>query len=136
MDCIFCKIGNHEIPNYTVYEDNHCLAFLDINPHAKGHTVIIPKVHAETFFDMNEELVKEFFPAVQKTMEKIEAVLHPEGYNVGWNQGVLGGQVVPHLHVHIFPRYPGDNGSSLHSIVNQPGDETVAEVAKLFICVT
>lgn len=132
-DCIFCKIVDREIPNCTVYEDNHALAFLDIHPHAKGHTVIIPKVHAETFFDMNEELVKKFSSALQKTMEKIETVLHPDGYNVGWNQGEAGGQVVPHLHVHIMPRWEMDGGGSMHSIVKNPGSQSVEDVAKLFI---
>lgn len=131
-DCIFCKIVDGDIPNYTVYEDSQVLAFLDINPHAKGHTVIVPKVHAETIFDLNEELQKHFFPAIQKVMERIEEVLGPDGYNVGWNQLEAAGQVVPHLHVHIMPRWKGDGGGSMHSIVKNPGDQGVEEVAKLF----
>jgi len=131
-DCIFCKIVDGEIPNYTVYESSHVLAFLDINPHAKGHTVIIPRVHAETIFDLNEELQKEFFPAIRAVMERIEKVLHPDGYNVGWNHGAVGGQVVPHLHVHVMPRWEGDGGGSIHSVIKNPGEVSVEDVAKLF----
>lgn len=132
MDCIFCKIVNKEIPNYTVYEDANNLAFLDIHPHAKGHTVVIPKVHAETTFDLNEELLKEFSLAVERSMERIDHVLHPDGYNVGWNHGKSGGQAIAHLHTHIMPRWHGDGGGSMHSVVDQPGDTPVAELAKLF----
>jgi len=65
-------------------------------------------------------------------MEKIQAVLKPDGFNVGWNQSPAGGQVVPHLHIHIMPRYEGDGGGSMHSIVNNPGSVSVGEVARLF----
>lgn len=132
MNCIFCKIVSGEIPNYTVYQDNHALAFLDIHPHAKGHTVVIPKIHAETIFDMNEELFKEMAPAIQKTAEILQHKLNPDGFSIGWNHGEAGGQVVPHLHVHIMPRWKNDGGGNIHSIVNNPGDASVADIAKLF----
>lgn len=131
-DCIFCKIINKEIPNHTVYEDDHVLAFLDIFPHAKGHTVVIPKLHAETIFDLSGEEARELMRGVKQAMERIESVLHPEGYNVGWNHGDIGGQVVKHLHVHIMPRYSGDEGKSVHAIVNHPEGD-VSELAKLFV---
>ncbi len=131
-DCIFCKIVAGDIPNFTVYEDSQTLAFLDIHPRAKGHTVVIPKIHAETVFDLNEELLKSLLPAVQRATEKLEKVLQPEGYNIGWNHGEVGGQVVPHLHIHIMPRWIGDGGSNMHGIVNNPGNMSVEEVATLF----
>ena len=131
MDCIFCKIVNKEIPNYTVYEGEHVLAFLDINPHAKGHTIVIPKVHAENYFDLNEDLLEFFSVGVKRAMEKLKEKLHPAGYNVGWNQNEVAGQVVPHLHVHIFPRYEGDGGGSMHSIVPRLKDLDIKTVAEL-----
>lgn len=131
--CIFCKILKGDIPNYTVYEDNHVLAFLDINPHAKGHTVVIPKVHGDTIYDLNEELQKELFPVLSKVMHRIDEVLHPDGFNVGWNHGEAGGQVVPHLHIHVIPRWEGDGGGSIHSIVKNPGDKSVEYVGALFV---
>jgi histidine triad (HIT) family protein len=131
-ECIFCKIVKGETPNYTVYEDENVLAFLDIYPHAKGHAVVIPKIHAETYFDLNEELLGKFSLGVKRAMEKIEKTLQPDGFNVGWNQDEVAGQVVPHLHVHIIPRYKGDSGGSMHSIIKNPGEVSVEELAKFF----
>ena len=132
MDCIFCKIINKEVPNFTVYEDDFVLAFLDIFPHAKGHTVVIPKKHFSDFLSLSAEEIKLLIVGVQNAMKKIQAVLNPEGFNVGWNEKPVAGQVVPHLHVHIFPRYAGDGGGSVHSIIKNPGDKTPQEVFELF----
>ena len=130
-DCIFCEIVLSNIPNYTVYEDNQTLAFLDIHPRAKGHTVVIPKVHAETIFDLNEELLKSLLPAVERTTEKLESALQPDGYNIGWNHGEAGGQEIPHLHVHIMPRWDSDGGTNMHGIIDNSGDASVEDVAAL-----
>ncbi len=131
-DCIFCKIWTGEILSYKVYEDLKVLAFLDVKPHSKGHTVVIPKVHGMTVFDYSDKQLQELMTATRKTMRRINEVLSPDGFNVGWNHSSAGGQVVPHLHVHIFPRYTGDGGGSMHSIVKNPGTMSVEEVAKLF----
>ncbi|MFA6424454.1 MAG: HIT domain-containing protein [Candidatus Magasanikbacteria bacterium] len=132
MDCLFCKIINKEIPNFTIYEDENVLAFLDIFPHALGHTVVIPKKHFHNPLEMSEDEFKNFSVGIKKAQDKIEAVLKPAGYNVGWNQDEVGGQVVPHLHVHIFPRYEGDGGGNMHSIINNPGGQAVKDVFELF----
>lgn len=132
MNCIFCKIVHKEIPNYTVYEDDRCLAFLDIFPQTKGHTVVIPKIHAETVFDLNDFNLSELNVAAKRTMEKIKTVLSPDGFTVGWNHGEAGGQAVPHLHVHIFPRWLGDGGGSMHSVVKKMSDVDVKKVAEEF----
>ena len=131
MNCIFCKIIKKEIPNYTVYEDNNSLAFLDIMPRAKGHTVVIPKRHALTAADLTEEEMKDLFVAVKKTAAKIKATLKPDGFNIGWNDGTSAGQVVPHLHVHIMSRWNGDGGGNMHSIINNPGAEKPEDLIKL-----
>lgn len=132
MDCIFCKIISGNVPNYTVYENENVLAFLDIFPHAKGHTVVVPKKHIETIFDLNEQETADFFTGVKKAVEKVEVILRPNGYNIGWNQCEAGGQVVPHLHVHIFPRYQNDGGGSMHSIIKNSGDASPKDLAPLF----
>ncbi len=116
MDCIFCKIVNKEIPNYTVYEDESVLAFLDIFPHAVGHTVVIPKVHAENLLELADDKVEAVFKAVKKVQEKLQKALDPQGFSVGWNHGEAGGQAVPHLHIHVLPRWNNDGGGSIHSI--------------------
>lgn len=132
MDCIFCKIINHDLPNYTVYEDDHSLAFLDIFPQTKGHTVVIPKVHAETIFDLADADLCHVNLAVKRAMEKIKTVLKPDGFTVGWNHGDAGGQAVPHMHIHIFPRWQGDGGGSMHSVVKKQADVDVTKLAQEF----
>lgn len=132
MDCIFCKIGSGQIPAHKVYEDKYCFGFLDIHPHAKGHTVVIPKKHAITLFDLDDASAKELIAGVKKVMAILQKKLSPDGFNVGWNHGSEAGQVVPHLHIHIMPRYIGDEGGSMHSIIKNPGELSVEEVAKKF----
>ena len=131
-DCIFCKIWTGEILSYKVYEDLKVLAFLDVKPHSKGHTVVIPKVHGMTVFDYSDKQLQELMVAVRKTMDRLQKALAPDGFNVGWNHNTAGGQVVPHLHIHIMPRYLNDGGGSMHSIVKNPGSMSVEEVGKLF----
>lgn len=131
-DCIFCKIVAGEVSNHTVYEDENFLAFLDIFPHALGHTVIIPKIHRNNFAELTEEETQKLSLVIKRTMARIQNVLNPDGFNVGWNENPIGGQVIPHLHVHIFPRFEGDGGTSVHSIIKNPGAISVAEVAEKF----
>ena len=132
MDCLFCKIVGGEIPNYTVYEDENVLAFLDIFPHAVGHTVIIPKVHAENLLELTSEKIAPLFGAVKKVQEKLLAGLKPEGFTIGWNHGPAGKQAVPHLHIHVLPRWNNDGGGSMHSILKKSEGIDVKEVfAKL-----
>jgi histidine triad (HIT) family protein len=129
--CVFCKIAKKEISSNIVHEDDNSLAFLDVKPHAKGHTVIIPKQHAVTIFDVEDESYINLMKTVKKTMSILKDKLHTDGFNVGWNHNTAGGQVVPHLHIHIFPRYNGDGGGSMHTIINNP-QVSVEQVAELF----
>jgi len=131
-NCIFCKIINKEVPNYTVYEDDFALAFLDIFPHAKGHTVVIPKKHFADLSEMSEAEWQKMAIALKRVQDKLQTVLAPAGYNIGINDQPVGGQVVPHVHWHVFPRYEGDGGGSVHSIIKNPGATKVEEVWKLF----
>lgn len=131
-DCIFCKIVSGTIPAYKIYEDKSALAFLDISPIAAGHAVVIPRVHAHTVFELTKQQNEALTNAVIKTMQRIQEVLQPDGFNTGWNHNTAAGQVVPHLHIHILPRYHGDGGGSMHSIVKKPGEKRVEEIAALF----
>lgn len=132
MDCIFCKIISKQIPNHTVYEDENVLAFLDIFPHAKGHTVVIPKKHYENLSDMPNNEWQNIAVGLKKATEKIQSVLNPIGINIGINDRSPAGQVVPHVHWHIFPRYDGDGGGSVHSIIKNPGEIEIKKIANLF----
>lgn len=68
---------------------------------------------------------------VKKVAGKIKATLKPDGFSIGWNNGPAAGQVVPHLHVHIIPRWDGDGGGNMHSIINNPGKDKLEDLLKL-----
>ena len=103
-DNIFAKILRKEIPCEKVYEDDHCLAFKDINPQAKIHVLVVPKGKYISFEDFSQnasgEEISSFFKAVGKIAKDLD--LSTEGYRILSNIGKLGGQEVPHFHIHIF----------------------------------
>jgi histidine triad (HIT) family protein len=133
MDCLFCKIIKGEISAHKVYEDDNVLCFLDIYPHAKGHTVVIPKKHYENFLDMPDSEMGHFWQVVKKVTGLLKDKLKADGFNVGLNGGEMAGQAVPHLHVHIFPRFEGDGGGSFHSVIKNPGEEKLEDILKEII---
>ncbi len=103
MDCIFCKIVAGEIPAAKLYEDDKLLAFLDINPVNKGHTLIIPKSHHQMMVDTPDELVSDIFTKAKKLMAGIKDSLNADFVAVS-----VVGVDVPHFHVHLVPRYYDD----------------------------
>ncbi|HEY4524006.1 MAG TPA: HIT family protein [Candidatus Paceibacterota bacterium] len=130
MDCLFCKITLKEIFSEIVYEDKFTLAFLDIHPCTPGHAIIVPKAHAENIITIEDKYVGPLFLAVKKVTKKIETTLQPQGFTIGINHGILAGQAIDHLHIHVIPRYRDDGGGSLHSIVHIASDTSLAELAK------
>lgn len=132
MDCIFCKIISGQIPNFTVYEDEYVLAFLDVFPCSKGHTVVVPKEHVGNLFELTHENYGKLLQGVRKAGERVQSVLKPDALNIGINNGKIAGQAVPHVHWHIIPRYEGDGGGSMHSIVKLKEKIEVKEIAQLF----
>ena len=107
-DCIFCKITNGEIPSKKVYEDDNVYAFLDIMPVNKGHTLVIAKNHTESIEEASDEDLKNLILAVKKIAPAVVKAVNAIAYNVGVNNGKGAGQIVPHLHFHIMPRFEGD----------------------------
>ncbi|MBE9581789.1 MAG: HIT family protein [Proteobacteria bacterium] len=108
MDCIFCKIAAGEIPSVRVYEDDRVLAFMDINPLSEGHLLIIPKAHAATIYEITEDDFLAVMSATHKLAAAVKKALNPDGINLLQLNGRAANQVVPHLHVHIVPRWSGD----------------------------
>lgn len=133
MDCLFCKIAGKVIPSEVVYEDDAVLAFLDIHPMAPGHTLIVPKIHSENILDLPEEDVAKAFSGVKKVTALLAEKLSPKGFTIGINHGRMGGQLVDHLHVHVIPRFEGDGGGSLHSVVKNPPKESLSEIRRKII---
>ncbi|KPK99889.1 MAG: hypothetical protein AMK75_06210 [Planctomycetes bacterium SM23_65] len=107
-DCIFCKIVKGEIPSAKVYEDEQCLAFLDIGPLSWGHTLIVPKKHYERITEMPADEVAALSSVIPKLAAAVIKATDAEGLNVLQNNGRVSGQAVPHLHVHLIPRHAGD----------------------------
>lgn len=102
--CIFCKIVKGEIPCFKVYEDERVLAFEDINPVSEGHTLIIPKKHAENLWEIPGEDLSAIHLASQKIIHAIKEALSPAGVAVLQLNGRGVNQVVMHYHVHLMPR--------------------------------
>ena len=103
MDCIFCKIVNHEIPSEIVYEDDEILAFKDINPQTPIHILVIPKTHIESILELDEDakpICGKIFTAIQKIAK--EQKIEKAGFRVISNCGEDAGQEVKHLHFHIL----------------------------------
>lgn len=108
-DCVFCKIVKGEIPSSKIYEDKDFIAFLDISPANKGHTLIVPKQHHETFLDAPPELAADMAKVARKIAKAVKTATDAEGMNLQLNMGKVAGQIVPHLHLHIIPRYGDDD---------------------------
>lgn len=129
-DCLFCKILKKEIPAEIIYEDGETMAILDIMPKAPGHTMILPKVHSENILDLPEDKVRPVFLTVKKVTAILEKALNPRGFTIGINHGKISGQTIDHLHIHIMPRFEGDRGGSIHSVVTNPPKESIKEIAQ------
>lgn len=108
MECIFCRIVAGDIPCAKVYEDDRVLAFLDINPLMPGHTLLIPKKHAETLFDMTPEEAGACGAALQKVASAVFKGMDAEGLNILQNNYEISGQEIFHVHFHLMPRKTGD----------------------------
>jgi len=92
--------------------------------------MVLSKTHSENMIDLPVEQIGSLFEAVQKVALLLNKTFSPDGFTIGLNQGRAAGQVIDHLHIHIIPRWLNDGGSSLHSVVNNPPKENLAETAK------
>ena len=106
--CIFCRIIKGEIPGTRVYEDDAVLAFLDINPIAPGHTLVIPKGHYETLVDLPDEAGAKILPVLSRVGKAVMAAVKADGFNCLQNNFAAAGQIVFHSHWHVIPRFEGD----------------------------
>ena len=105
---IFAKILRGEMPTVKVYEDDHVLAFMDVFPQARGHTLVIPKHStARNFLDEAPEVIGPLMLGVQRVAQAVRAALNPDGLVITQFNGAPAGQTVFHLHFHIIPRWEG-----------------------------
>jgi histidine triad (HIT) family protein len=103
-DCIFCRIVAGQLPSVSLYEDEHSKAFMDINPVARGHALVISKVHAATVLDIPLPILQAVCGTAQRVARAIEAAFHPDGITILQSNGPGAAQSVSHFHMHVLPR--------------------------------
>lgn len=124
LDCIFCHIVEGLSPARILLENEHCLAFLDIAPAGKGHTLVIPKKHSVDLLDTSGEALSEVIRMTKQVSQLLFAKLRPEGLSLFQMNRTAGWQTVFHFHVHIIPRWIGDS-------LIEPWIETLAPDSEL-----
>jgi histidine triad (HIT) family protein len=125
MASIFSRIVAGDIPSAKVYEDEQTLAFLDVNPLSRGHTLVICKQEYPGLLEVPPDIVALVAQTTQRVARAIELALKPDGFNVLQNNGSAAGQVVFHYHVHIIPRWENDGG--FHRLKQQRADPAELE---------
>jgi len=106
MSCLFCD--RNFIDENVVEEDDYCYAIYDNYAVTEGHALIIPKEHVNDFLSLRSDKRTRLIGMVNKMKKRIDEMFEPDGYNIGINMGQAAGQTVPHLHIHLIPRYEGD----------------------------
>ncbi|MBI2601032.1 HIT family protein [Candidatus Daviesbacteria bacterium] len=127
-DCIFCKIIIGDIPSNRVHEDEDVVAFLELHPSAPGHVMVIHRRHGKTVLDYSEKELGKIMTGVQKVAEKVEKGLKCNSITIGINHNERRG--VPHLHIHLVPRWEGDRGGIIQTVVNNPPQDSPEVIAE------
>ena len=127
--CIFCSIVNGEIPSSRIYEDDTVIAILDISQVTKGHTLVIPKQHTESFMSCDAELMKHVMEVAQMLSVRIMERTHAAGMNILSNINEAAGQSVMHFHVDLIHRYSEQDACVIRFDESAPVD--LDEVAAL-----
>ena len=130
-DCIFCKITNRKIPSKIIFENDLVLAFLDISPISKGHTIVIPKNHYSNLEDIPNYELSELYKEVKNLAIKIHKNLKIDGYNILQNNFPAAGQVINHFHIHIIPRNYNDEKFRIKIPRTQANEEELKVVFKI-----
>lgn len=108
VECLFCRVVSGELPSYVVREDDLTVAFLDTRPASRGHTLIVPRAHVEHLWDAGEADVAAVMRMAHEVAALLRERLQPDGLTLRQNTGAASGQQVPHLHLHLVPRWHGD----------------------------
>ena len=108
MECIFCNIKDKKAEAEIIFEDDHIIAFLDIQPINYGHTLVIPKKHYDNFLTVPKDELDRMTHATQFIAGIVKRSLNADGFNIISNNGQSAGQSVFHFHFHIIPRYNND----------------------------
>ena len=129
-DCIFCQIVAGRAPSFSVDEDATTLSFLDLFPVAQGHTLVVTKSHFENLFEASPEALAGVAAASRRVAHAIREAIAPEGLGVFQLNGAAAGQTVFHYHMHLVPRWQGQE-FRLHSRLRGDADELRATAARI-----
>lgn len=110
MECIFCEIIQRKKTGHFIYEDESHVAFLDKYPIDYGHSLVLPRSHFEKVTDMNSDNVGDLFSKVPKIAKAIVETTNADAFSLAQNNGRAAKQIVPHVHIHIIPRF-NDKGT-------------------------
>jgi histidine triad (HIT) family protein len=127
MECIFCNIKDRKAEVEIIFEDEHILAFLDIQPVNYGHTLVIPKIHYDNFLTVPKDELSRIMNATQFIAGAVKRSMNADGFNVISNNGNSAGQSVYHFHFHIIPRF--NNDFTLKPSIKTYGTGTMREYA-------
>jgi len=128
-DNIFAKILRGEMPAHKVYEDDECFAFMDVFPQTRGHTLVIPKVEATNFFDIEPAALGALSQKVQMVATAVKAALEPDGVRIMQLNGTAAGQTVYHIHFHILPIWESE-AMGRHAAGGKADDVELADLAE------
>ena len=104
-ECIFCDVINGKLPSHMIYDDDDCLAILDRYPIDNGHSLIITRQHYEKITDMSIDDVSRLFSKVPKIINAIIKATGADAFSIAQNNGKSAKQIIPHVHIHLIPRY-------------------------------
>ncbi|KAF9096387.1 Adenosine 5'-monophosphoramidase [Mortierella sp. AD031] len=124
--CLFCRIIKREIPSKVLFETEHSLAFLDIGPLSEGHTVVIPKHHAQFLHELPDAAMADLLP----TAKKVALAIGCKDYNILQNNGRIAHQVVDHVHVHVIPKPNAEEGLVMEWKVQETNGDKLEELRK------
>ena len=130
MVCLFCRIISGDAPSHMIYEDQDVVSFLDILPANLGHALVLPRAHYESVSEVPGREMEKLARAIQKVAGAIKAAYNLEGLNLLLNEGKVAGQLIPHLHVHVIPRYAND-GVATPSGAMRASDEELERAREL-----
>lgn len=132
-DCVFCKIARKVVPASIIYEDATVMAFLDIRPLSKGHSLIIPKAHYENIFDIPEELLAKVHKVTKHVAFAVKKSTNADGISIIQQNGRAANQDIFHLHVHVIPRLVGQRLPHFSHIIlasREQLDQIAAQIKK------
>lgn len=130
-DCIFCKIVAGEIPANVIYEDDTCLAIMDVGHVNPGHSLVIVKQHAATLMDLDEAIAGHAFAVASRVAKALERTHRPDGMTILQANRPAGWQTVPHVHLHVLPRHTDDGVGLTWPAKNPPREQLVETAATL-----